>query len=427
MIEKILKALDFRIEIVEDAFQQAINSSNNNAKGAYLNYHKEVAFFTHFIYTNDIIKLPFRELLAYDKNLFNDKTYRDIISEICSSIREVSNVIINEIGLDNLPEEINDGWKNPFKTELSIQAKDLFLKLIKYDALPKPQETVVLKAIYSILVEIFTRWDYTKPKTNWGNTFALMENYSQQISKLEYLTGFLKEQTEANSALRLFNLYKAINPIGIPNSFNERFFHEIVASGDKLTDDKTYLTDCKKIKEYLQQKILEGFSIDVSIDQFITFMENFRKADEFPEGEKQLQKEFETFLFHKGYFPLSEVQLKNGRLDTLAINGSNSFLVEYKQIGWNKDIDSVKDEINKIVSSFIQTEIYINRLNGLESLQKTIYVILFTKKYFVFNNSINDLYYKGKTFRFQTVYMGETPPSKIKNYEIINLNEMINN
>jgi hypothetical protein len=255
---------------------------------------------------------------------------------------------------------------------------------------------------------------------------AEFDSCRQELFVLEYLTGFQKEYVGANSAIRLNHLFNAVIPLHLPQNTNEGIFENLVVSGTDLEKDELYLSDCKKIQSHIIQKLDEGFSIETTIRNFIAFMENYRKATDYPKGEKQLQKEFEMYLFDKGYFPLSEVQLKDARIDTLATNDSNSFLIEYKQIGWTKSEINLKSELEKFSSAFIQSDIYSKRLSAYPSLQKTVYIIIFTTKYFIFKNGKTTIQHNGLTFSFYSVYLGNESPSKIKNPVIYDIESILN-
>ena len=421
-----IQSLNFRIDTISDALKILINSSQEKKKEATVSYRTEIAFFIHFVKNSYLSKSLFEELLNYNSILDSSIEYISIIREATNRYKQIAQLIETHPDFEKFTAECDDDWSNPFGGSSTIKASLLLKKLANLSEFTPSKNIDNFNHIYNILVSICERWQNHIRETDLTEIVKSFDNCRKELFRLEYLTGFQKEYVGANCAIRLNHLFNAVIPLHHPKSSGEGIFEGLIVSGTDIEKDELYFNDCKKIKNYIIQKFDEGFSIEATVRSFITYMECYRKASDFPKGEKQLQKEFELYLFDKGYFPLSEVQLKNARIDTLSVNDSNAFLIEYKQIGWSKKEISLKRELDKLRSSFIQSEIYSKRLSVYPSIKKEIYIIIFSKRYFIFKNGNNILKYNGLTFIFHMVYLGDENPSKIKNTEIFDIETIIN-
>ena len=422
----LIQNLNFRIENISDSYQNVLRTTDDEKKGkANINFKTEIAFFIHFIKNNYLSRTLFAELLNYNDTLDLSNEYIKSIKKTTKHLKQISQLIREHHDFEKFKNECNDGWKNPFNDSMTIEASILLDRIKIISDFISSKKISFVNESYEILVGICERWGHHIPASDLTEIVAEFNNCRQELFVLEHLNGFQKEYTGANSAIRLNHLFNAITPLHHPQSTNEGIFENLIVSGTDLEKDELYLTDCKKIQSHIIQKLDEGFSIETTIRNFIAFMEIYRKASDYTKGEKQLQKEFEMYLFDKGYFPLSEVQLKNARIDTLATNDSNAFLIEYKQIGWSKSEINLKLELEKISSAFIQSDIYSKRLNAYPSLQKTVYIIVFTTKYFIFKNGKTTIKYNGLTFSFHSVYLGNESPSKIKKPMIYNIESIL--
>jgi hypothetical protein len=417
--------LNFSIDTISDAYQTLYSAAQERKKEANVTFLTEIAFFIHFVKTNYQTKQLFEELLNYDNSLNSTEDYISTIKETTNLLRQTSQLISNHIDFKEFISGNDDGWSNPFGDTMSTSVSILVRKIENLQEFVPSQKIEFINNIYSVLVSICERWEYHVKTTDISEIRESLAKCLKLLRKLDYQTEFLKQFVGSSSAIRLNSVFRSTIPTHQPSSI-ERFMGNIEISGSDLMKDKQYLNDCKKIREYLIRKLEEGFSIEVNIKNFISYMECYRNATDFPKGEKQLQNEFELFLFNKGYFPLSEVQLKNARIDTLAVNDSNAFLIEYKQIGWSRNKTNLKTELEKINSSFIQSEIYSKRLNYFPSIRKIIYVIVFSKYYFIFKNGISELSYNGLIFKFFLVYLGIESPSKIQKPIVFDIETMTN-
>lgn len=425
--KNLARNLNSRIENISDAYQIVLRTIDEKNKiKANINFRTEIAFFIHFIKNNYLSRTLFEELLDYNSTLDLTYEYINSINKTTKYLKQISQLIKGHHDFEKFKVECNGGWKNPFNDSMTIEANLLLDRIIQLPEFISSKKIEFINESYGILVSICERWGNLTQTSDLTEIITEFHNCGEELFVLEHLTEFQKEYIGANSAIRLNHLFNAIIPLHHPKNTNEGIFENFVVSGKDLEKDELYLNDSKKIQSHIIQKLDEGFSIDTTIRNFIAFMEVYRKASDYTNGEKQLQKEFEMYLFDKGYFPLSEVQLKNARIDTLATNDSNAFLIEYKQIGWTKSEIDLKSELEKISSAFIQSDIYSKRLNAYPSLQKTVYIIIFTTKYFIFKNGITTIKYNGLTFSFHSVYLGIESPSKIKKPVIYDIDQIIN-
>jgi hypothetical protein len=425
--KNLIQNLNFRIENISDSYQIVLRATDEKRKEkANINFRTEIAFFIHFIKSNYLSRTLFEELLSYNDTLDLSSDYIKSIEKTIKHLKQISQLIKGHQDFEKFVIECNDGWKNPFKDSMSIEATKLLDRIEKIPDFISSKKISFVNESYEILVAICERWENHIRASDLTEIVNEFNNCRKELFVLEHLNGFQKEYVGANSAIRLNHLFNAIIPLHHPQTTNEGIFENLIVSGTDLEKDELYLSDCKKIQSHIIQKLDEGFSIEITIRNFIAFMESYRKASDYPAGEKQLQKEFEMYLFDKGYFPLSEVQLKNARIDTLVTNDSNAFLIEYKQIGWTKSQFDLKMELEKIKSAFIQSDIYSKRLNAYPNLQKTVYIIIFTTKYFLFKNGKTTINYNGLIFSFHSVYLGDESPSKIKNPIIYDIESITN-
>ncbi|WP_297096331.1 hypothetical protein [uncultured Draconibacterium sp.] len=423
----LIQNLNSRIENISDSYQIVLRAKDEKRKEkANINFRTEIAFFIHFIKNNYLSRTLFEELLNYNDTLDLSNDYINSIKKTIQLLKQISQLTRDHQDFEKFVIECNDGWKNPFNDSMTIDATKLLERIEKIPEFISSKKLSFVNETYEIIVTIFKRWENHFPESDLMTIATQFNNCRQELFVLEHLNGFQKEYIGANSAIRLNHLFNAVNPLHQPSSANEGIFENLIVSGTDLEKDELYLSDCKKIQSHIMQKLDEGFSIERTIRNFIAFMESYRKASDYPNGEKQLQKEFEMYLFDKGYFPLSEVQLKNARIDTLITNESSAFLIEYKQIGWTKSNIDLKLELEKMKSAFIQSNIYSKRLNAYPNLQKTVYLIIFTTKYFIFKNGKTSINYDGLIFNFYTVYLGDESPSKIKNPIVYDIDSIIN-
>ncbi|SHJ83574.1 hypothetical protein SAMN05444280_13336 [Tangfeifania diversioriginum] len=426
--KNLIHSLDSRIEYINDAYQNVLRTADKDSKGkANINFRTEIAFFIHFIKNNYLTQTLFEELLKYNDTIDLSEKYVNSIIKTIEHLRQISRLLKEHQDFKKFKVECNGGWKNPFNDHRPIEVSLLLDKIEKIPEFISSKKIEFINKNYSILVSIYERWEDHIKTSDLTEIVTELNNCRKELFVLEHLTGFQKEYIGANSAIRLNHLYNAIFPMHLPQSASEGIFENLIVSGTDFENDEQYLSDCKKLQNYIIQKLDEGFSIDITIKNFIAFMENYRNASDYHEGERQLQKEFEMYLFNKGYFPLSEVQLKNARIDTLATNDTNAFLIEYKQILRVKSQIALQSALKeKIKSAFTQCDIYSKRLNANPMLQKIVYVMIFTSKYFIFKNGNTIINYNGLTFSFHSVYLGDENPSKIKKPLIYDIETILN-
>lgn len=126
-----------------------------------------------------------------------------------------------------------------------------------------------------------------------------------------------------------------------------------------------------------------------TIDRFSTYISLYLSEDVSVKKEKGLQKRFEEFVFHEGYYPISEAQLNNGRIDTLVYDKSDTFLFELKQIDFDTKKETPKSLNIKLKSAQIQSSIYRDHLRNLNNISDSVFIILFTKRKIHFKADID--------------------------------------
>jgi len=426
--QQIVKSIDFRLNNIIDA-HNAIEETDRTGESrfdAVIKLRTEVAFFIHLLKSNFLTREIFQELLDYDKILKTSSEFQNAIALASKFLKELTDLISGHERYPVLLEIDYGEWSDPFFKFVTIPTNKLISKINKIAVSDVLSNFKILDQINTQLNKLILKWSEDDEEADLSKIVEIFNQFRQIIPGIEYQTGFLKEYSGANAAVRLNHVCNAINPTYISGNLNEIYFSEYISQGvEDKNDSLLYTTDCKKIRNHIILKIDEGLSIESSIKNFINYMEYYRNASDY-NNEKDLQKEFELHLFNDGYFPVSEAQLKNARIDTLAVSDNNAFLIEYKQIGWSSNERiNLGSELNKIKQSFVQTDIYIKRLEKHPHLMKAVYILIFSKKYFMFENGITHVEKDNITFYFKLVYLGLESPSEIKNVKCFDVKSIL--
>ncbi|MDR6783894.1 hypothetical protein ABIE26_002717 [Pedobacter africanus] len=168
-------------------------------------------------------------------------------------------------------------------------------------------------------------------------------------------------------------------------------------------------------------------SIEQYVDRFIVYMSLYFIPDaDQSKTEKKLQTSFEEFLFNVGYYPISESVLKNGRLDTLAVNQNQVFLFEIKQFDLGRTKEGVKDLKKKLRGAQIQSSIYSERLRSFPRLSNHIFFLLFTNEKVILKDNINRVPKDNLVFVFKVITLNTNHPWSVFEEIMIDVNDLLN-
>lgn len=143
-----------------------------------------------------------------------------------------------------------------------------------------------------------------------------------------------------------------------------------------------YLT---KLYLDITSRIDTDISKEIIIEKFISYMElYFDRKDDLIKKTRKLEayfkNEFHKYLHLNGFFPLSEIQVNNGRIDGLvnSIDFDYSFIYEAKQLGFDKvtvTTKKVNDTINDAKKQILN---YYNRLKTYKTIKPVGHILIFT-------------------------------------------------
>ncbi|MCY1719217.1 hypothetical protein OU798_02635 [Prolixibacteraceae bacterium Z1-6] len=424
---EILSALDYRIETITELKKLLSVDDDSKYKEINKKINSEIAYFVYTIYHNDKLSFLFNELLSYSSKLTLNKDYTEAIINIKESIKSISSLLLSHEKFNEFEIAENNGWKNPFAdTNMSIKIRPL---LEKFTDLDNNKLNMHYGDIYSLFYNndglngILNRF-FSFSKSTVPEIINHLENYNNDLKTITLHSKFEGDYLGVDSAFAIKRIYDAMHPTIISSNDVIYLILNLIQSGEKMFDVDELLFHCKRIREYLNQKLVTKFSIDYYVDRFKHYMEIFQMNNVSTADESYFQREFELFMFNNGYYALSEGKIGNGRYDNLVLDENNAFLFEHKQIGFGSKRETKKDSIDKIRSGKIQVDIYHKRLELLGSLSKEVYVIIFSKFHIKFRNGITNVLNEGINFNFKLICLDKKSPSKIQKVEEIDLNEL---
>jgi len=422
--EDLIEALNFRLATILDSEKKRkatfVEMEDRYRKELYF----EISSFIHFIKENETLNILFEELLGYKENILKTDEYKKFLKEFYDTVSNVSKLMLeNEYFKEfEASQDKNHHYSLNQNGEL-LKLKEILQRLENIEADENSgKQSYSYSGIITHFYDICTKWKLEQIK-GIDNILIQLEKLKAILSNLNYYSEYQHDYLGVNSAVNLMKIYKAANPKLEPKDLEEILLKQSYEKGENLFFSEELISDCKKIKMYLELKLKTGFSLNITIERFKAYMELYFNSIVL--NEKEFQKEFEQFLFNNGYYPISEAQVSNGRLDTLAVNKESAFLCEYKQIGFSSASETKSEAIKKILSSTIQSEIYQARLSSYPNLSSVVYVILFTKYFLGFKDNIYEMKVGGIKFVLKQIYLGDTPPSKVEKPEVIDIKELI--
>lgn len=419
--EILINSLNYRLKSIETKL--SIIKTRPDNKDLLLNLYKETSYLVHFILSDDSLRILFYDLLEYLKNIYSSQDFKETASKLRAIFIEISNELVQSFS-NNEYIKTSGNFKNPFYEVDTVIAYPLtdfpaIFKNVHENSLTFKR----LKESHLVLGSIIENINRFTHATS-DILITKINETNQLIEQLEYKFVFLYDYSGAKSASNINFIYEAFNPIFFSKgilSTNVLILQDALRKGEEIysISKDELIDDCQKIVQYLINSITNQLSKNVSIERFKAFIELYKIGAFGQETiENDLQKEFEQFLFIIGFFPLSEIQFKNSRIDTLAINKGNIILYEYKLIKSDSDIS------DKLINAKIQISKYQGLLNTLPELTRDVHIVLYTFIPIAIKNDNNYIERNSVIFYFHIVNLFDINTSKIHATKDIDLNEL---
>jgi hypothetical protein len=412
--EQSVQQIEFRLKSVRKSFELIAEAERTEKIQS---FYKEVAYFVHNIITDDLHYNYFMYLINYEKHKKQRKEFQENLNLIKSHLIEAGK-IITEKYLGNPYFGVTGKFINPFvdlgvARQLLCDAKDI-LKLateIDVSIYSNYNLGVIFNELCTMAAGIQT---YSTEKAE--DLMVVIISLQPLIEKMSFELMFDKEFSGAQAAYNVFQIYQAFNPSSSVSSPTDgRMVAAFIREGnaEAVHPPEGLLFDCDKVANVLIFKLTSLVLKNAIIERFKVYIELYKVKDlKATDDEKFFQGEFEQFLFQNGFFPLSEIQFPNARLDTLVISKENIILYEFKLIRPNSTGRT------KVFGSKIQAEKYAGILQAL-SLQTTeIHIVIFSQKPIQIINSTNFIDKNNLRFNFHIVSLYNGNISQIKETEI---------
>lgn len=425
--EIILEGLESRLESIRDCSATLKEVDHKNRD--YSSLYEEISYFLHFILNTEEFKGTFNELYFYIQRLPQNGKYTTILNDIEKGFKEISKQAISHPNFGDYKDKQSGKFKNPFTQRPLLTASEFLNQVGSLKIIPKGPLVSFLTDINIILAEIWNKL-FEYDEGDWKEIIRMFGEVKSKIRTIEYFEEFEHNYLGAQSAKNLISVYLSLNPqTDLETNTNLLLIAHNVQEGKGIYQSNTLSvlnSDCKNLFYYLKRSLTITLSIESVIDRFTNYISLYFKGSlSGSKIEKQLQEKFEEFIFQSGFYPISEAQIGNGRLDTLILDYSNSFLTELKQVNLSRTKDKQK-KINKILSQArIQSSVYFDRLKSLPKLSNVVFIIVFTDQNIFFQNNLDRLRKDGILFIFKKVGLYEKSPSKLPEAYPVNIEDLI--
>ncbi len=386
-----------------------------------IRFYKDIAYMVHFIVTQPELKYIFDSILYGGIHIRHSKQYLDQQIEVSVLIRRLITQLNKK---KDLREFENSGKKFPmiYKTKFLPQSgspKTIFQDIKSISSSQYTSDH--LSRIILTLRTIYGEW--FKKDEDWGLFLDHIFPIELKQKELEYFdifqTGFIG-QAEAESILYM---YKAFNPLIYPKIqySNQNILIEKIREGnfEAVISNDDLLNNAISIVQEIRLNLNTKLGVQFLINQFRIFNSLYSEEIQIkPKPEKHFQYEFEKFAFQRGYYPLSEIQLKKARIDSLILDSNSAFLFEIKQIGFGIKSETKAQIIKKIRQSLTQSNTYIKQLQTLPHLKPEVNILIMTKYPIIFLNENSSLNIEGVTYIFHLIELNSESASKKQQIEI---------
>lgn len=423
--EGISKRLD---KIIQEA-EYLVNYNEDDRD--YSRFYQEIAYYVHYIIKNEEFKKLYLDLIDYSAKLKDNPNYDNAKKKIVRYINELSHEILNHENYNNFKSSNFLDYQHPYDIHSTLRIDPLLNLLTKFQFNKDFELKESVENISGIIDNIIQSWAHQ----NHDHVHKISGNLrllSKEIANIKFCEIFEHDYYGVKSALNISQIYSSINPRTQKEeeySTYEALISEYIIKGKPVRvkfNLEELKSDCLKVYDYLINKINSKLSIEFVIDRFSTYISLYnRDNDAVTNPERILQKKFEEFIFHEGYYPISEAQLNDGRIDSLLFNNENAFLCEFKQVDLGTANESKAQISKKTKSAQIQSSIYRERLNGLPAISDSVFIIIFTNRKVRFKDNIDRIDRNGIKFIFKSIAVYKGVPSKIYNDYLLNINELI--
>ena len=424
------------IKILEDRIRNAEKLISTNATNRYTvdvkdEFFKRIAFFVHQIHENDQTKYLFYKLIDVNEEHFSSNHFSQLKTAVSRSIQEIGHTAD---GITDLSEQIAEAerqrasvyeepgnvsldstrWVNPYLLDITlnnifITTNELLTKFKNDDLDFERMELKHIDGFFRIIVDL---------STFWPDASELQTAFNSAQTSLSNLAGYIRHKTEfeacfcySDSARELMKVYQYFTR----NISNPRFetilFGSLITSAESTFIPSKWIEHCQNLMSHFKYTLTSTADRNFTIQNFIAYMQLYL-LNTIPSRsrEKWFQNEFERYMFLNGYFPLSEVQLGNGRLDTLPISADSAFICELKQIGFSSSSRITQAAVRRLIKPQ-QPRIYHERLSRYPNISKDIHIILFAKGLVTFENNVVERH--GLRYFFYAVNLSDISPSII--------------
>ncbi len=430
-INLILNQLKNRLELVVTS-GNSVKDGYTHLNPNYQEFKRDLSYFMHYIFSTDELRYEFEELLTYREKVRRSQHFTDLLNKVSTDIKALGEYLseLDAFGIksSNVDQRMGGQFVNVF-SQLVYPVCGTE-ELIKTMALG-PDMTKFTREKFITLSNILCREDgLGSICTYWSdssdiNSTQIMDNtlcsLKEIITELEYMEEYEYQFIKADAAEELMQFYLVTNPRHERNlPPNLLIFKRMINEGKASSSIPRYIVCCQKICEYLINNLSTRLSKKSVLERFKAYVEVFRASDYVGRdvvGEKEFQKLFEEFIFYHGLYPLTEVPLGDGRLDTLSLSADQAFLCEIKQVGFEKRNETQLTVDTKVKLGMHEPTIYHSRLQDFPNLLPEVNVIIFSKIEFGLSKSectVNGLHYY-----FYVINLAPNSPSKQKNFEVI--------
>lgn len=408
--EEQIENLSFRLERI-DFLADCL--SKISADRNYSDFYLEISHFVHFIQKDENLGKFLYDLLTIGSKIKEEPDYQRAINRLNVLIQLIAKKFLDRDDFKDFVSKNDYGFSNPIpNSERSSRPDTLLKNLSCYNVVKEGFVKDDFDNIYSIYRTICEKFD---SKEGFGEILDLLNEYYELLKTIAFFEVYELKYSGNNSAYNLLIIYKALNPVVKTSSFLfENLQKDLIIKGKKFISEnlRTLQNDCHKIFNYLKICLLSNLSIEYTIDRFITYFSlYFDEKIDLSQPEKNLQKKFEEFIFSNGYYPLSEAQLKNGRIDTLIVNDKNSFLFEFKQIDLGTTRETTDKITKKIRSAKVQSSIYHDRLRSFPFLNNTVFILVFSNRQISVSENVDRILVSDLRFIFKFINISDLPPS----------------
>ncbi|WP_378294417.1 PD-(D/E)XK nuclease domain-containing protein [Aquimarina rubra] len=381
----------------------------SNDKINVLNFYKEVSFFYHYLWENPETRSILGKLFNFHHDLDKNSDFINFKNNSKNIIKSIVDTLLSESKskLANLPV------KN-FRGTNEISAIQCLNKLRNEEFLGNSSLKSTFDDVFISLRDIIGK---IEPNLN-SQLHQKLNSFCSNLTEIDFYLTYKYEYHYGDSMRKLKDIYEIFCPNYRNTSATDYLGYNILFENKFLnSQNKVFETinDCDKILTHIQDKLETTESIEMVLQRFANYMTLYYDFEikNKSKAEKHFQRRFEEFVFLSGYYPISEAQINNGRIDNLILTEKNSFLCELKQLNLGSTKSTDESFLRKIQSAKIQSQVYQERLVEINSFSKYVYIIIFTDRRTKIINKSNVIVKDDINFVFKFIHIHKETPSTI--------------